>query len=57
LASRYPLALISDHAREWIAYIKTIHSFMTAFQHTFFSFEHKSLKSDPQTFHMVLDSI
>jgi FMN phosphatase YigB (HAD superfamily) len=57
LADRYPLALLSDHAREWVAYIETIHPFMTAFQHTFFSFEHKSLKSDPETFLMVLDTM
>ena len=37
LASRYELALLSDHAREWIAYVKSIHPFLKRFRHTFFS--------------------
>ena len=55
LASRYELALLSDHAREWIAYVKSIHPFLKRFKHTFFSYDLKRTKRDPQAFLQVLD--
>jgi FMN phosphatase YigB (HAD superfamily) len=57
LASRYRLALLSDHAREWIAYIQSIHPFLKIFQHTFFSYELKKTKRDPASFLQVLDAM
>lgn len=54
LACEHELALLSDHAREWIAYIESIHPFMKMFQHAFFSYDLGRLKSDPKTFSQVL---
>jgi FMN phosphatase YigB (HAD superfamily) len=55
LAYSYELALLSDHAREWVSYIKPIHPFLQVFGRTFFSYDLKTLKNDPQTFLHVLD--
>jgi putative hydrolase of the HAD superfamily len=55
LAYRYELVLLSDHAREWIAYIKSIHPFLERFKHTFFSYDLKRTKRDPEAFLQVLD--
>jgi len=57
LASHYELALLSDHAAEWISYIKSIHSFLKVFEQTFFSYELKRTKKDPRTFCEVLDAL
>ena len=57
LATGYELALLSDHAREWVAYIRSNHPFLGLFQHTFFSFDLKRTKKDPQAFVQVLDAI
>lgn len=57
LASRYELTLLSDHAREWIAYIKDIHPFLQCFERTFFSYELEKTKKNPATFLEVLDRI
>jgi HAD superfamily hydrolase (TIGR01509 family) len=57
LASRYDLALLSDHAREWVSYIKSIHPFLKAFKQTFFSYDLKRTKKDPETFSMVLGAM
>jgi FMN phosphatase YigB (HAD superfamily) len=57
LACDYELALLSDHAREWISYIRTVHPFLSVFRHTFFSFNLKGTKRDPSTFARVLDAI
>jgi FMN phosphatase YigB (HAD superfamily) len=57
LACGYELALLSDHAREWISYIKAVHPFMGIFRHAFFSFDLKGTKDDPATFVKALDSI
>jgi FMN phosphatase YigB (HAD superfamily) len=55
LAPRYELVLLSDHAREWIAYVKSIHPFLRRFKHTFFSYDLKRTKRDPEAFLQVLD--
>jgi HAD superfamily hydrolase (TIGR01509 family) len=55
LASRYELALLSDHAREWVAYVQSIHPFLKRFRHTFFSYDLGRTKRDPQAFLTVLD--
>jgi FMN phosphatase YigB (HAD superfamily) len=53
----YDLALLSDHAVEWIAYIRSIHPFLERFGHTFFSYELGGLKREPATFCRVLDML
>jgi putative hydrolase of the HAD superfamily len=57
LFSRFEVALHSDHAAEWIAYIKSIHPWIGMFKHTFFSYELKELKRAPKAFEKVLDSL
>ena len=57
LASRYELVLLSDHAREWIAYIRSVHPFLRVFKRTFFSYDLKVMKSDPGAFLKVLDAL
>ncbi|MFQ6101841.1 MAG: HAD family hydrolase [Anaerolineae bacterium] len=57
LGSRCELALLSDHAREWIAYIESIHPFLEVFEHTFYSYDLGKLKREPGTFLDVLDAI
>jgi HAD superfamily hydrolase (TIGR01509 family) len=57
LAPHYELVLLSDHAREWIAYIKSIHPFLRLFSRTFFSYELGRLKSDPQAFSQVMRAL
>jgi len=57
LKLRYELVLLSDHAREWIAYIQEVHSVFNAFGALFFSYELGQTKSDPTTFARVLDQL
>ncbi|HET9913655.1 MAG TPA: HAD-IA family hydrolase [Anaerolineales bacterium] len=55
LAKKYETILLSDHAREWVTYIKSIHPFIHEFKRTFFSYELGSTKKDPRTFTKVLE--
>jgi HAD superfamily hydrolase (TIGR01509 family) len=57
LKPRYELVLLSDHAREWMAYIQMAHSFFDKFGALFFSYELRQTKSDPTTFALVLDEL
>jgi FMN phosphatase YigB (HAD superfamily) len=57
LACGYELALLSDHAREWISYIKAVHPFMGMFRHASFSFDLKGTKEHPATFLKALDAM
>jgi HAD superfamily hydrolase (TIGR01509 family) len=57
LASAYELALLSDHAVEWVSYITSIHPFLEVFSQTFYSCDLKRIKRDPQTFAHVLDAL
>jgi HAD superfamily hydrolase (TIGR01509 family) len=57
LKPRYELVLLSDHAREWMAYIQMAHSFFDKFGALFFSYELQQTKSDPTTFALVLDEL
>jgi FMN phosphatase YigB (HAD superfamily) len=50
----YHLILHSDHAREWVDYIKQVHPFLKRFQRMFFSYELKRLKKDVDAFRKVL---
>jgi FMN phosphatase YigB (HAD superfamily) len=57
LVCGYELALLSDHAREWISYIKAVHPFLGMFRRAFFSFDLKGTKDDPATFVRALDAM
>ncbi len=57
LAKKHELVLLSDHAREWISYIKSIHPFLCEFKQTFFSYELGKTKRDSKTFEEVLGRI
>ena len=57
LAPRYELALMSDHAREWVATVESIHPFLRVFDHAFFSYDLRRTKKDPQAFLQVLDAM
>ena len=51
------LVLLSDHAREWVSYIKSIHSFLNQFRQAYFSYDLRSIKKDQQTYNIVLDQV
>lgn len=57
LASQYDLILLSDHAQEWITYIRAVHPTLTLFKAIFFSFELGQTKKNPATFQQVLARI
>jgi FMN phosphatase YigB (HAD superfamily) len=57
LAVSHPVVLVSDHAREWIAYITAIHPFLSLFDRTFYSYEYGYLKREPEAFGYVLDCL
>lgn len=57
LAKKYEVVLLSDHAREWIAYIQSIHPFLGGFKRTFFSYELGTTKKNPQTFRKILEQM
>lgn len=54
LAKRYEIVLLSDHAKEWVAYIKTVHMFLGDFRRTFFSYEIGRTKKEPEAFEELL---
>ncbi|MBM3852092.1 MAG: HAD-IA family hydrolase [Verrucomicrobia bacterium] len=54
LAPHHQLVLLSDHCREWIAYIEQAHPLLALFARRFYSFELGSLKKEPVTFATVL---
>jgi HAD superfamily hydrolase (TIGR01509 family) len=55
LSNSYQLALLSDHAREWAAYIIATHKFLASlFVCKLFSYEIGSTKREPRTFHILL---
>jgi putative hydrolase of the HAD superfamily len=57
LAKKQDVFLLSDHSREWITYIKSVHPFLGNFKRTFFSYELGSTKKDPRTFEAVLERL
>ncbi len=57
LAKKHEVVLLSDHAREWITYIKSVHPFLNAFKRTFFSYELGKTKKDSRTFEEVLEKM
>jgi FMN phosphatase YigB (HAD superfamily) len=57
LAKQYEVILLSDHAVEWVAYIKTVHSFFDIFDKVFFSYELGGTKEKEETFEKVLQAM
>jgi FMN phosphatase YigB (HAD superfamily) len=57
LAGRYELALLSDHAREWVDFIRQQHPFLEFFSHQFFSYELRHTKRERITFLTVLHKL
>ena len=57
LADKNEVILLSDHAREWVATIKEIHSLFELFNTVFFSYELGGTKKEPQTFRKVLQQM
>jgi len=57
LSQRYPLVLVSDHAREWIDYIEHVHGFMSLFRNKVYSFQTGRTKDEPDCFPALLSSL
>ena len=57
LAKKYEVVLLSDHAREWVTYIKSVHPFLGEFKQTFFSYELGKTKKDPKIFEEILEKL
>lgn len=57
LSGRYELVLLSDHAREWAAYLRGVHSVFDLFQPVFFSYELGQTKRSPETFRRVAEQL
>ncbi len=58
LSHSYQLALLSDHAREWAAYIIATHKFLDdLFVRKLFSYEIGSTKRQPRIFNILLDML
>jgi len=57
LDGRYQLAIHSDHAREWVSYVRTVHPFLERFERAFFSFELGHTKDEPEAFAKVLAAL
>ena len=54
LAPRYELALLTDHAREWVEFIREQHPVLECFSHQFTSYELRHTKRERITFLTVL---
>jgi len=54
ISGQYELALLSDHAREWVDFIRQQHAILGCFDHQFFSFELRHTKRERITFLTVL---
>jgi beta-phosphoglucomutase-like phosphatase (HAD superfamily) len=57
LAGRHDLVLLSDHAREWVEYIRGFHPFLQVFRQQFFSFELRQTKREASSFMRVLGAL
>ncbi len=55
LKGKYQLILLSDHAREWMKYIEEKNKDLKLFDQKIFSYDIGAVKSDKQTFHIVLE--
>ena len=52
---KYQLILLSDHAREWMKYIEENNKDLEIFDKKIFSYDIGTVKSDEQTFKIVLE--
>ena len=57
LKPNYQLALLSDHAVEWVDYIEARFEFLKHFEPRYYSYQLQQTKSDPTTFERVLDAL
>lgn len=57
LQGHYQLALHSDHAREWVSYVRAVHPFLERFDRAFFSFDLGHTKDEPEAFRKVLAAL
>ncbi len=58
LSMKYPLVLLSDHAREWAAYILEVHPFIRQiFTRVYFSYQYGKIKRDRELFDVVLHDL
>jgi HAD superfamily hydrolase (TIGR01509 family) len=57
LDSRHQLVIHSDHAREWVSYVRAVHPFLERFERAFFSFELGHTKDEPEAFRKVLTAL
>ena len=55
VARRHRVVMLSDHVREWVRYIASVHGFLDVFEERFYSYELGKTKSDPTVFPDVLD--
>ena len=55
LKGKYQLILLSDHAREWMEYIEENNKDLNIFDQKIFSYDIGAVKSDNQTFHIILE--
>jgi putative hydrolase of the HAD superfamily len=54
---KFDLALLSDHAKEWIDFIKTAHPYLRKFKYQFFSFDIGHTKQEAITFSIILNQM
>jgi HAD superfamily hydrolase (TIGR01509 family) len=57
LKPQYQLILLSDHALEWVEYIRSIHPFLETFDAQIFSFENGRIKGELAAFRTLLTAI
>jgi len=57
LIPRYQLVLHSDHAVEWVTYLRQAHPFLDLFDPQFFSFDLKHTKDEPAAFQTMLEKL
>lgn len=55
LKGNYQLILLSDHAKEWMEYIEENNKDLGIFDKKIFSYDIGAVKSDNQTFHIILE--
>lgn len=57
LAALYRVVLLSDHGREWVDYIMTIHPWLDSWPERFFSFERGVTKREVKAFTSLADML
>ena len=54
---RYRVCLLSDHGREWIDFVRTVHPLLDLFDRRFFSFDLDAVKREPVAFERMLSQL